>query len=173
MISNSYSRGCTWRYIHINPIRHGDTLCLRQILLFVVGTSGILRNGLKKFFVWKILFYEVFLKNVFTWSNDVQISPKKLNLLVIYCFFFFCFRHNNDWLTEYINCTNFNSSKWFLVNKCYYLIYIISRRGYRNDVIVTSCDTQQTRKQVNNGDKGYMLPWILKFHWYIIYSFVT
>ena len=33
-----------------------------------------------------------------------------------------------------------------------------------NDVIVTSRDTNQTRKQTNNRNKGYMLLWG-KFHW--------
>ena len=28
--------------------------------------------------------------------------------------------------------------------------------GHRNNGIVTSHDTNQTRKQANNGDKGYM-----------------
>ena len=32
-----------------------------------------------------------------------------------------------------------------------------------NDAIVTSRDTNQTRKRVNNGDKGYILLW-KKFH---------
>ena len=33
------------------------------------------------------------------------------------------------------------------------LLYIY---GHRNDVIVTSHDTNRTQKQANNGDKGYM-----------------
>ena len=41
------------------------------------------------------------------------------------------------------------------------LLYIyftqITGAGHRNDVIVTSRDTDQRRKQANNGDKGYML----------------
>ena len=39
------------KLVHVNPFRHGggeDTLCLRQIFLFVVGASGILRKLLTK-----------------------------------------------------------------------------------------------------------------------------
>ena len=34
-----------------------------------------------------------------------------------------------------------------------YLIYIFKEGGHINDVIVTSRDTNQTRKQANNGGK--------------------
>ena len=41
---------------------------------------------------------------------------------------------------------------------------LICKSGNRNDVTVTLPDINQTLKQPNNGDKGYMLQWE-KFHW--------
>ena len=47
-----------------------------------------------------------------------KLSQQKNNSLVIYCFFVSSITMIDS---EYMHCTNVNSSKWFLVNSCYYM----------------------------------------------------
>ena len=117
--------------------RGGDTLCPQQILLFVVGASGILKKWnfqrtpeiygfWNKIFFSKILclvgsgpfictFSEIW-KMVFTWSMS-KFSQQKLNLLVL---MFFCFKYNNYWLRihKLHQCKQF---QMIFVNRCYYM----------------------------------------------------
>ena len=53
-------------------------------------------------------------KMVFAWSV-FKFSQQKMNLLFLYWFCSKCTMTDQ----EYINCIGVNSSKWFLVNRCY------------------------------------------------------
>ena len=107
----------------LNPICHeewGSALCPRQILLFVEGASGILKNfikvfGLQKFYFKYFLFkggsapfvriFSEIWKIVFIYLSDQ--SQQKLNLQIIYRLF--CFKYNNGWLRihKLLKCKQF------------------------------------------------------------------
>ena len=110
----------------------GGALCPRQILLFVVGASEIWESEISKIYqgFWIKNFFSIILylggsgpfvriseiwKMVFTWFMS-KFSQQKLKLLVIYGLFVSSMIMTHS---EYINCTNVNSFKWFLVTRCY------------------------------------------------------
>ena len=132
--------------MYVNPIRHWGrkwgTLHQRQILLFAAGESGILRKWnfkkiakiyqgfwIKFFFskIWYLGGSSPFLRSfseiwkMFTWWI-CKFSKQKLNLLVVSWFFV----SSVTMTDEYIQCTNVNSSKSFLVSRCYYVSNLLN-----------------------------------------------